>query len=465
MSDLKQFSQNYQQLASMVDVIPDLMLEVVNNHSFSVVVCSNWLQALFFHELPLSPGSPVDTRHSNSQLAQIAVETLQSQGKIRDRILEAGETVLLVQSHYFDPDESHHDALIAMRMHDVSTMGHEVAHKHRSDFFGIVGRSRVMEDIFRRIELYSKTRSNILVTGETGTGKELVAQAIHQLSRFRGNFVALNCTAMSETLIESELFGHERGSFTGAYRSHRGKFERADKGTLFLDEIGDMPLHTQGKLLRVLEDGIVERVGGETSFKVDLRVVAATNVPLEQAIEEKSFRADLFYRLAVLRLHLPPLRQRRTDIPLLVRHFIGRLNQKYSYMNKRILEISHDAMAILTHYPWPGNVRELANVMERIFVETTSSVVTASDLQSWMEEKVRILEDGTQDGAANSNLPQISDTAGLEPAIPLSTRDLTKEHIIAALQRTGGNKTRAAQLLGIDKSTLYRKMKRFSVTF
>ncbi|ADU65679.1 sigma-54 factor interaction domain-containing protein [Desulfurispirillum indicum S5] len=459
MNELQKFTDPYNQLSSMVDSIPDIMLEALDQRRLRVVVCANWVRKLLADEEILEPGTVLPDSADTSQLLRLAREVCQQQQSQRNTILQIHDQVLVVLAQYFAASEENTHPLVIMRLHDITHIGYnETARKYRSDFFGIIGKSSAMVDIFRRIELYSKTHSNILITGETGTGKELVAQAIHQLSRFRGEFVALNCTALSDTLIESELFGHERGAFTGAHRTHRGKFERADHGTLFLDEIGDMPLHTQGKLLRVLEDGMVERVGGESTFPVDVRIVAATNVPLEQAIQEKRFRADLFYRLAVLRIHIPPLRQRREDIPLLVRHFISRLNQKYASMGKRVLEISSEAMAIMTNYTWPGNVRELSNVIERIFIETPSAVITAEAMRSWVEEKMRIVEEASCRPPLDAPR-QISDTAGL----PLGSRNIERQHIVEALAQAGGNKTQAARLLGVDKSTLYRKMKRFAV--
>src|SRR5512145_742118 len=233
-----------------------------------------------------------------------------------------------------------------------------------SERFGLVGASPAMREVYRKIELYARSDAAVIVSGETGTGKELVARALHAFGpRRNGPFVAVNCSAIAAELLESELFGHEKGAFTGALRSHRGRFERAHGGTIFLDEVGDMPLPAPAKLLRVLEEGMIERVGAERPVAVDVRVVGATNVPLERTVHEGRFRADLYHRLAVLRIQLPALRQRPEDIPLLVEHFLRQFRRKYA---RPVERLTPEAMALLDAYLWPGNVRELRNVLERV---------------------------------------------------------------------------------------------------
>jgi len=253
------------------------------------------------------------------------------------------------------------------------------------NFLGIVGQSESIRRVFHKINIYGPAEAPVVITGETGTGKELVARALHERSaRHSMPFVAVNCSALSEELFESELFGHERGSFTGAVKTHKGRFERADKGTLFLDEIGDMPLKTQAKILRVLEDGKFERVGGEQEYPVDVRIIAATNVSLEQAVAMRRFRADLYHRLAVFRIHVPPLRERPGDIPLLVNHFLKILNHRYG---RNVLRLTPEALKVLEDYHWPGNVRELRNVLERIFVESRGMVIGHNSLNEWIQER------------------------------------------------------------------------------
>ncbi|MEW5800742.1 MAG: sigma 54-interacting transcriptional regulator [bacterium] len=261
----------------------------------------------------------------------------------------------------------------------------ELDRKTGEGFPGIIGSSEPMQKVFDKISLYGPAEAPVIITGETGTGKELIARALHERSaRHRMPFVAVNCCALSEDLFESELFGHERGSFTGAVKTHKGRFERADKGTLFLDEIGDMPIRTQAKLLRVLEEGTIERVGGEEEYPVDVRIIAATNVSLEQAVAVRRFRADLYHRLAVFRIHVPPLRDRAGDIPLLVEHFLKILNHRY---NRQVLRLTPEALRVLEDYHWPGNVRELRNVLERVYVESHGVVIGHNSFNEWIRER------------------------------------------------------------------------------
>lgn len=267
---------------------------------------------------------------------------------------------------------------------------------------GMVGVSPIMREVFRKIALYAPADASVVVTGETGTGKELVARALHDSSLRRdGPYVAVNCSAISEELLESELFGHEKGAFTGALRTHRGRFERADGSTLFLDEIGDMPLHTQTKLLRVLEEGVVERVGAERERCVDVRIVAATNVALEQAVGRGRFRADLYHRLSVLRIHLPALRERPEDIPALVDHFLRQFSRKY---RRTIHRLTPEAISLLQSYLWPGNIRELRNVLERVFIETRSEAIGAKAFREWVRER-QDFSPGQWDDEGSGSIP------------------------------------------------------------
>jgi transcriptional regulator with GAF, ATPase, and Fis domain len=342
---------------------------------------------------------------------------------------------------------------------------------------GMRGTSPAIREVFRKIACYAPSDASVVITGETGTGKELTARALHQGSpRSHSPFVAVNCSAISNELLESELFGHEKGAFTGAVRTHRGRFERADGGTLFLDEIGEMPLHTQAKLLRVLEEKRIERVGGEHEREVDVRVVCATNVSLEQAVGQGRFRADLYHRLSVLRIHLPPLRERTEDLPLLVEHFLGSLNRKY---DRRIERLTPEALALLQSYLWPGNIRELRNVLERVFIETQAEVIGARAFSEWIRER--------RDFSPGEWGPQTTmarKTSALAPPWPLpserhlltmtppfievdlvpekasrrSTRpaDLDKGDIRNAYRAADGNLAAAARLLGVHRATLYR---------
>jgi DNA-binding NtrC family response regulator len=335
-----------------------------------------------------------------------------------------------------------------------------------------------MRALFARIERYAASPAPVLLTGESGTGKELVARALHQRSPRRGPFVAVNCAALSQELIESELFGHERGAFTGAITAHRGRFERAHGGTLFLDEIGDMPRKSQTRLLRVLEDGAVERVGAERPHPVDVRVVAATNVPLEQSVAERRFREDLYFRLSVLRLHLPPVRERPEDIPLLVTYFLSVFANRYG---RPLLRLTPGALHILATYQWPGNVREIKNVLERVVVETTGEVIGERALADWIRERERLapgawdVDAGRRARLASPPLvtpyrpPQLPSLPG--PTIEAQFADvaehessLTRAAALDALKASHGNVTRAAQRLGVHKATLYRRLRAWGLS-
>ena len=299
----------------------------------------------------------------------------------------------------------------------------------------IVGRTPAMLQVYKTIARVADTRSTVLLAGESGTGKELVARAIHFNSpRSAKPFVAVDCGSLAETLLESELFGHVRGAFTGAVASKKGLFEEADGGTCFLDEVGDIGLAMQAKLLRVLQEHEIKRVGGTEPIKIDVRIVAATNKNLEDLVDEKKFREDLFYRLNVVAIHLPPLRERAEDIPLLASHFL----RKYSEENqKTISQLSPEALELLSTYRWSGNVRELENVIERSVTLTRHSVILPEDLPRRIRAEKR--EDFVK------TLPS---------HLPLS--ELEKLYIQKILEETRGNKKKAAEILGIDRRTLYR---------
>ncbi|MCM8813579.1 MAG: sigma-54 dependent transcriptional regulator [Candidatus Omnitrophica bacterium] len=314
------------------------------------------------------------------------------------------------------------------------------------NFGQIVGTSAVMQRIYEVIAKVSASDATILVQGESGTGKELIARAVHfNSSRRNGPFIKVNCAALSSGLLESELFGHEKGAFTSAYTRRQGRFELADQGTLLLDEISEMDVELQAKLLRVLQEGEFDRVGGSETIKTDVRIIATTNRNLKEEIKHKRFREDLYYRLNVIPLTLPPLRERREDIPLLAQHFL----EKHSGKNgRRQLRVSAAAAAMLRGYDWPGNVRELENTIERAVVLSSADTLDA--------EQFTFL--AACSGAA-SEMPAQVDGAPAEPLLPLN--ELEKRAIYAALEQCQGNKTRAAELLGVTVRTMRNKVKQF----
>jgi two-component system response regulator AtoC len=302
-------------------------------------------------------------------------------------------------------------------------------------FENIITKSAKMQRVIEVIKVVAKSNATVLVTGESGTGKELVARAIHsQSNRHNKPFIAVSCAALPESLLESELFGHEKGSFTGAYAQKKGKFEFAEGGTLFLDEIGEMSANIQVHLLRVLEEKEFTRVGGNEPIKADVRVISATNKDLRKAIEKQEFREDLYYRLNVVNVELPPLRERKEDVPLLAQHF---LNKFASENRKEVSGFSPEALEFLLDYDWPGNVRELENAIERAVILAKNSLITVDDL------------------------PQENLSLGYSIGSKKSIKEVEKEHILNVLRKTGDNYSEAARILGISRMTLYNKAKEY----
>ncbi len=315
-------------------------------------------------------------------------------------------------------------------------------------FGAMVGASPVMQKLFDQVARVAPTDATVLILGESGTGKELVAETVHALGRRRTRpMISINCGAISANLIESELFGHERGSFTGADRVHRGHFERADGGTLFLDEIGEMPYELQVKLLRVLESGTFTRVGGDRPIKVDVRIVAASNRDLEVAVAEGSFREDLLYRLRVFPVHLPPLRDRQEDLMLLVDHFLAEMNRADG-ANKRIAAAALDR---LRAYDWPGNIRELKHVLQRAFILSDAEIAPEA-LASLPAPRARAEPGG----------PPSKRSITIEPGMPLA--DAERRLVIATLDLNAGDKTKTAEMLGISTKTLYSRLREYQAS-
>ena len=375
----------------------------------------------------LNPATIVLTGHGT---IQTAVEAMK---------LGAGD-YLIKPCH---PDEL---VLVAARLLELRELRREVTRLkqqlRRYDRYGeIIGRSQPMQAIYQIIEAVSQNKSNVLISGENGTGKELVARTIHNKGPLAVRpFLAINCGALSETLLESQLFGHRKGSFTGAIEDHEGVFLAAAGGTLFLDEIAEIPLPLQVKFLRAIQEKEVTPLGSTRPLHVDVRIIAATNRDLDEAVRAGAFRTDLFYRLNVVPIHLPPLRERRDDIPLLVEHFVQDFGQIYGVEPKRV---TPEAMARIVEYPWPGNIRELQNAIERAFALSADPEITLKDLPPAVVRR----------GAAATE-------AFAEP-MPLD--EMEKRNILAALQRSGGNKNEAARLLGIDRQRLYRKIEKYGL--
>ena len=326
----------------------------------------------------------------------------------------------------------------------------ELASMHRID--NMVGRSDIMEETFETIKRVALSSATVLIRGESGTGKELVARAIHYNSpRADGPFVKINCTAIPDTLLETELFGHVKGSFTGASGERKGRFELADKGTIFLDEIGDLPVSTQLKLLRVLQERSFEKLGSSATISVDVRIVAATNSNLEDAIEKGTFREDLFYRLNVVPIILPPVRSRREDIPLLIEHFLKKFNKE----NSKNVSITGDAMEYLLNYGWPGNVREIENCIERIVILSDNDVATRNDLPYEILNANKISYKSKPEDAPGDD----------ESSLTKTVEDIEVERIVDALKKCGWVKSRAARLIGLTTRQLDYRISKYGISF
>ncbi|MCF6291243.1 MAG: sigma-54 dependent transcriptional regulator [Desulfobacterales bacterium] len=329
--------------------------------------------------------------------------------------------------------------------------------RDRYGFASIIGKNKRMRQIYQLIEKVAPTPASVLITGESGTGKELVARAIHfNSTREKAPFISVNCAALPETLLESELFGHEKGAFTGAASLRKGRFELADTGTLFLDEIGDIPLTLQATLLRVLQERTFERVGGTRPIKVDVRVVTATNKDIKDEVDKGRFRDDLYYRLNVVQIHLPPLRERRDDIPLLAGHFVGKFAKS---LGRPSLEISTEALRLLTTLPWEGNVRELENTIERAAILCSGDRIEPEDVQPDIDGSGR----GKKGGVWASEV----DFEQLVPAdvtLPEALSSIEEKMLRRALTDADSVQARAAERLGITKSLLQYKMKKYGLS-
>lgn len=371
-------------------------------------------------------------------------ETVKTQKTIEDvriecRHAEQNGQVLLLTGSPLKQEDTHRPPGVVLVVRDITRITHlERQLEERHQFHRIIGKSSRMQKLYALLENLSETDSTALITGETGTGKELVAHAIHHNSTRKGKaFVKVNCSALAENILESELFGHVKGAFTGAVQNKTGRFQMADQGTLFLDEFGDISPLIQLKLLRVLQEKEFEPVGDATPIKIDVRIIAATNCNLKEKIKQGEFRQDLYYRIKVVDILIPPLRERREDIPLLSDHFLGRFNRRFK---KQIEGLSNEVIHAFMNYSWPGNIRELEHAIEHGFVLCQGKTMLFDHLPFEIKEYSRI------------KTPIV-----MENALP------DKEKIIHALNKTGWNKSKAARLLGIGRRTIYRKIEEYNI--
>ncbi len=318
------------------------------------------------------------------------------------------------------------------------------------EFYGMIGDSHRMREVYQAIELASNIDVPVLIQGETVTGKELVSKAIHNHSpRNKGAFVSINCAAIPHELAESELFGHEKGAFTSAHKTRKGRMELAQGGTILLDEIGDMEMFLQAKLLRVLEDNVIMRVGSEKSIKIDIRIIAATNKNLLQAIDEEAFREDLYYRLSLFQIRLPSLKERKDDIPALAEYFFGQINSQY---NRNITHISSSGLKRLQNYDWPGNVREFKNVIYQSAIKAKNDFITFDEIAAILP-----------DVAISEPEESLNSPSWLAFSDETSLQDMEKEAIKRVLALNNGNKQKTAEALGIGRSSLYWKLKKYNL--
>lgn len=381
------------------------------------------------------------SNHCNKSCHRLLKETLEGKKVIKEHRIECGlhQVAVVNSSPLIDTDGRFIGGVLVIR--DITRLNNleKELRERRHKFHNIIGKSVRMQEIYSLLEDLANIETTVLVTGESGTGKELVAKAIHNSgNRAFEAFVAVNCSALTENLLESELFGHVKGAFTGAIRDQEGRFKAADGGTILLDEIGDISPKIQLKLLRILQEREFERVGDLTPVKVDVRVVACTNRNLAEMVQKGEFRGDLYYRLKVVEIKLPPLRERLDDIPLLVNHFCDLLNNRFK---KSIEGVSDEVLRIFMDYTWPGNIRELEHVLERAFVICRGHSIMLSHLPSEIRDYSRDTKPDSKKGS-----------------------DDGAESISAALDRTDWNKAKAARLLGIDRSTLYRKIKKYKIS-
>jgi DNA-binding NtrC family response regulator len=392
----------------------------------------------------------------SQQMCEILITTRIEEIETAVRALRRGAYMYFVKP--VDPSDLLYGVESALRNLERSMAFREY---ERSAFIDMMGHSPLVRKMVNLATKVAPTDSTVLLLGESGTGKEIIAEYIHRTSnRYDKPFLAINCSALPETLLESELFGYVKGAFTGATNDRKGLFEEGNNGTIFLDEVGDMPLLTQVKLLRVLENREVRRLGENKVIKVNVRLIAATNQDLAAAMQEKRFRDDLFFRLNVIQIRIPPLRERMDSLPSLIRYFIGKFNRRF---NKKMREIDRQAQFVLANYHYPGNVRELENIMEHAVIMADDDMIRISNLPDYLQvikKPMLALPSGLEEAVAAA-----AHEAAAEPAQPefITISEMEKRLITETLLKCAGNQTVAAQKLGISRSTLWRKMKEYDI--
>ncbi len=416
----------------------------VDNH-FNIMEANTSLEEICGFSSEMIAGKNFETveRNCSSKCLQVLKETLKSGKSVKvvraecKRLGKSSQVVLLTGTPLRLAENKPGGAILFVKnITKLTCLEQELAERHR--FHNIIGKNIEMEKIYRLLEDMSEIDSTVLITGETGTGKELFADAVHYNSLRKDKpFIKVNCSALSESLLESELFGHVKGAFTGAVKDKKGRFEMANQGTLFLDELGDISPLTQLKLLRVLQEREFERVGDSNTLKVDVRIIAATNCDLKKKVKQGEFREDLYYRIKVVNLTIPPLRDRREDIPLLADHFLDLFNKRFK---KQVKTLSNGVINAFMSYSWPGNIRELEHAVEHGFVL------------------------GRDDTISFKHLPiEIKDYFKSQAPASLGKSAITKEDILTALEKTKWNKSKAASLLGIARRTIYRRIEEFDI--
>ncbi len=444
--NLEGYVQKFNELKTVFDSLPDGVVAIMDREL--KIATANMAVSEMLH-LPMEKivGQSAAELFGGRipGLDDVLSEAMNNREDIRNYTFEfvdsTGDVASYLVSTVFIDEISDTDIAMVLILHDISEVTRLRKIAMQINRYGeIIGSSEAMKRIYAVIESIKEYSSSVLIVGETGTGKELIARTIHNASTRKNEpFVPVNCSALPLGLIESELFGHVKGAFTGAVANRIGRFKAADKGTLFLDEVGTLAIETQVKLLRVLQEKVVEPLGAKDGIAVDFRVISATNRDLKTLIAEGKFREDLYYRLKIIQINLPPLRHRREDIPILIHYFITRLNR---YYGKNILGMSENAEKLLMRYAWPGNVRELENSIEHAFVLSNGALIQSKDLPA----EIRLAEDN-----------------GAPPLSPEADPEFEELRIKKALLTAKGNRDKAAQILGMHRTTLWRKMKEFRI--